>query len=234
MTCEKELSKLLKEVTILYVEDEDSIREDIEEILTLFCHNVLTAQNGEVAYEIYKKEKPHIVLTDIKMPKLDGISLVKQIRENDLGTAIVFLTAYIDEENLFLAANLNIQAYISKDTITYPKLKKVLFQAIKFLNLTTNLYIHITNELSYDKVTGLLIYQDKQEIKLNKKEKAFMDLLVDNKNGLITYSEIENYVWDGYDEVMTSMALRSVVKNLRKKIPFEFIKNISGQGYKLS
>lgn len=233
MAQENELSRLLKEITILYVEDEDNIREDLEEVLTLFCQNILTAKNGEEAYRLYKEKNPHIILTDINMPKMDGISLVKKIRKDDLTTAIIFLTAHTNEENLFSAANLNIQAYISKPTITYKKIKEILFQAVEFLNLTTKLYIHINEKLSYDKVSGLLIYENDQKIKLNKKEKALMDLLVMHKNSLLTYSKIENSIWNPYEEVMTSNALRSVVKNLRKKSPVQFIENISGQGYKL-
>lgn len=234
MFCKKELLELIKDVVILYVEDEDSIREEVTGILKFFCNNVLTSVDGEEAYEIYKKEKPHIILTDIKMPNMDGIALAKKIREDDLTTAIIFLTAHTDEKNLLLAANLNIQAYIPKAILTYEKITNTLFQAIKFLNLTTNLYIHITDELLYDKTTGTIIYQDKLKISLNKKEKTFIDLLTENKNKIVTYQEIENYVWDGYYEVMTGTALRTMVKNLRKKIPVIFIENVSKQGYKLT
>jgi DNA-binding response OmpR family regulator len=61
-----------------------------------------------------------------------------------------------------------------------------------------------------------------------------MDLLVNNKDRVISYSEIENFVWKDYDEVMTSMALRTIVKNLRRKSPVSFLENISGQGYRLN
>ena len=71
------------------------------------------------------------------------------------------------------------------------------------------------------------------KIKLNKKETKLMNLLIENQNRVVTYSEIERHVWMEYDEVMTSMALRTVIKNLRKKISTEFIKNVSVQGYKL-
>jgi DNA-binding response OmpR family regulator len=60
-----------------------------------------------------------------------------------------------------------------------------------------------------------------------------MDLLVQNKNKVITYSQIEQEVWLKNDEVMSQSALRTVVKNLRKKSPVNFIENISGTGYKL-
>jgi len=232
MTCAKELSRLLKEVTILYAEDEPTIREDIYELLSLFSQDVIVAKDGEEALNLYNEKKPHIIVTDIVMPKMNGISLAKKIRENDLTIPIIFLTAYTDEHYLFSAANLNIQAYIVKP-LDYKKIKEVLFQVVDFLNLTTNIYTHITDKLSYDKVAGILLYHENEEIKLNKKEKALMDLLVEHKSGIVTYDEIENYVWDNNNETMTHTALRTIVKNLRKKSPVDFIENVSGQGYKI-
>lgn len=226
--------KLLENITILYIEDEDMLREDIKDILLVFCKNILTAKDGEEGYEIYKKEKPQFILTDINIPKIDGISLSKKIREDDITTAIAFLTAYSDEEKLLLAANLNIQGYILKSTLTYEKIKDLLFKAIIFLDLSTNLYLNINDELSYEQTLGQFTYKNDLKINLNKKEKALMNLLLQNKNKLVTYRQIENNVWDNYDEVMSGTALRTIVKSLRKKIPTPLIKNISGEGYKLT
>ena len=61
-----------------------------------------------------------------------------------------------------------------------------------------------------------------------------MNLLIGNKDRVITYDEIENYVWKDFDEVMTSMALRTIIKNLRRKTPIDFLENISGQGYRIN
>lgn len=103
---------------------------------------------------------------------------------------------------------------------------------MEYLNLTSNILVHIDKELSYDKINGILKHKT-LEYKLNNKEKSLMDLLVQNKNKVITYSQIEQEVWLKNDEVMSQSALRTVVKNLRKKSPVNFIENISGTGYKL-
>lgn len=233
MTDVKELARLLREVSILYVEDEDEVRLEVEQLLSLFSNRVVTASNGDEAYKLFCETKPHLIITDIEMPKTNGIEFAKKVREKNLQVPIIMLTAYANTEYLLPAANLNIQAYLIKP-LESKSLKESLYQVVELLNLTTNLTSEIAKDLIYDKQNGTLIYQSENAITLNKKEKILMDLLVDNKNRVISYSEIENYVWRDYDEVMTSMALRTIVKNLRRKSPMNFLENISGQGYRLN
>ena len=232
MTSAKELSKLLKEITILYVEDEEEARKNISEILGKFSDNILLASNGDEALKIFEEQSVQLVITDIEMPIMNGIKLIEKIRKDDVVTPIIMLTAFTSSDYLLKCANLNIQAYIVKP-IEYKTLKEALYKVTEYLNLTSNLYLHISKELSYDKMNGILINNEIHEIPLNKKEKALMNLLVENKNKLVTYCEIEHAVWNDYDEVMTESALRTVIKNLRKKSEIKFIDNIAGLGYKI-
>jgi len=230
----KGFNDILKNIKILYVEDEIDIMEDIKELLECYCNNVIVASNGEEAYELYTKEKPNIILTDIKMPVMDGVTFIKKIREVDLKTAVIFLTALNSEEKLLEAANLNVQGYILKSKITSSELMGRLYHAIQYLDLSVNLSIKFSNDLFYDQLTGTFTYKETEQIKTNKKEKAFINLLLENKNKLVTYRIIENVVWNGYDEVMTGSALRTLVLALRKKLPINIIENISKEGYKIN
>ncbi len=232
MTSSKELSKLLKEVTILYVEDDKKTRDTIFETLSKFSNNIKTAKDGKEALEIYKAGSIQLIITDIEMPIMNGIKFITEVRKEDIITPIVMITAHTSTEYLLPCANLNIQSYILKP-INFKNLKEALFKVTEFLNLTSNIYIHISKELSYDKINGVLVIHENEEISLNKKEKALMSLLVENKNKLATYSEIEYAVWLDNDEIMTESALRTVIKNLRKKSDIKFIDNVSGLGYKL-
>ncbi|MCK5110383.1 MAG: response regulator transcription factor [Arcobacteraceae bacterium] len=227
-----ELSKLLKEITILYVEDEYGTRDTVSQTLSKFSDNIKVASNGAEALDIYSNHNIQLIITDIEMPVMDGIAFISEVRKNDITTPVIMLTAYSSNNYLLSCVNLNIQAYILKP-INYAKLKEALFKVVEYLNLTSNIHIHISKDLSYDKINGVLIIHETQEISLNKKEKAFMNLLVEHKNNLVTYSEIEHSVWYDFNEVMTESALRTVVKNLRKKSTVPFIDNISGIGYKL-
>ena len=227
----KELSKLLKEITILYVEDECEAKNEISQTLENFSKNILSASNGREAIELYKNNDIQLIITDLQMPLMNGVTLIEYIRENDIHTPVIILTAHATADYLLPCANLNIQSYIVKP-INFQKLKRALYKVVEYLNLTSNILVHIDKELSYDKINGTLKYKT-LEYKLNNKEKSLMDLLVQNKNKVITYSQIEQEVWLKNDEVMSQSALRTVVKNLRKKSPVNFIENISGTGYKL-
>ena len=232
MTSSKKLSKLLKEVTILYAEDDKETREAITETLNKFSNNIKVAKDGKEALDIYKEGLVQLIITDIEMPIMDGIKFISKVRENDIITPVIMLTAHTSTDYLLPCANLNIQSYILKP-INYSNLKEALFKVTEYLNLTSNIYIHIAKDLSYDKINGVLVVHETEEICLNKKEKALMSLLVENKNNLVTYAQIENAVWLDFDEVMTESALRTVIKNLRKKSDIKFIDNVSGLGYKL-
>lgn len=228
----KEYDYIIKQMTIIVAEDSIEYQKMIKSVLSNFCDNIIIMDNGEEAYNAYKKYNPQVILTDIEMPKLDGLSLTEKIREKDNQTAIIILTSFINEDYLLKAANLNIQGYLKK-AFEIQALKDILIKVAKQLADTNSLKINITDKLLYDKLAGILIEKNKKEIKLNKKEKALLELLLENNNRITTYQEIENKIWIQNDEVMTASALRTVVTHLRKKSTTDFIQNISGHGYKL-
>lgn len=228
----KELANLLKNISILYVEDDTQTREEMTNVLSQISNSIFVASTGSEALEMYEKISPQIIISDIAMPNLNGIDFIKKIRENNIRIPIILLTAYNEVEYLLPAANLNIQSYVIKP-ITSTKLKEVLYNALEFLNMNSSIYLEISKDFKYDKDNSEIINSLNEKIKLNKKETHLINLLIANQNRVVTYSEIERHVWMEYDEVMTSMALRTVIKNLRKKTSTDFIQNVSGQGYKL-
>jgi CheY-like chemotaxis protein len=77
----KELSKLLKEITILYVEDECEAKNEISQTLENFSKNILSASNGREAIELYKNNEIQLIITDLQMPLMDGVTLIESIRK---------------------------------------------------------------------------------------------------------------------------------------------------------
>ena len=229
----KELSTILKDVSILYVEDDKIIRDDMHKALSMYSNHVMVASSGFDALDIYYENSPQIIISDILMPKLNGINFIKKIREDNINIPVILLTAFTDKEYLLPAANLNIQSYLVKP-VKSSELKESLYKAVKILNENSPLFVSLPNSLKYDKLNSQLLCQNGEKVKLNRKEKKLVDLLISNSNRVVTYNEIENHVWSEYYEVMTSMALRTIIKNLRKKVCSSFIENISGQGYKVS
>ncbi|WP_419764409.1 MAG: response regulator transcription factor [Arcobacter sp.] len=215
----------LKDVTILCVEDEDGIREFIVNTLKYYFKEVYEAKNGLEAYEIYEEYKPKIVLTDIEMPKVDGIELIKKIRKIDLDTMVIMLTAYSNEEYLMNLINLNVDHFILKP-LNSKKLNEALNKYIE-RNFSEQILLHADLKLNLSKRE--LIYKDNEIIPLRKREQDFLYLLHKNKNSITSYEQIEVELWQ--DKFMTSHALKSFIKEIRHKIPINIIKNISQAGY---
>lgn len=229
------MSKLEKfrSSNVLFVDDDDMVRYSIDFTLKNIFNKTFIAPNGRIALELCRTKQIDLIITDIEMPDVDGIEFIKQIREIDLFLPIVILSAHTNIEYLFSCVNLNIQAYIVKP-ITSTKLRDTLHQVSNYLQekiVTTEL--ELANKIRYDKASSTLIDPKGERMGLKKKEKLLLDLLLKNKNSIVSYETIEEAVWNDYWEVMTSYALRTVVKNLRKKVGKEMIENISGQGYRL-
>jgi two-component system, NtrC family, sensor kinase len=123
---------ILKNITILYAEDEFVIQEGITETLNLFEINVICAKNGQEGLSIFKSsdKKIDLILTDIKMPKLDGIGMIERIREIDKDIPIIITTAHQETTFLMESIELNISAYILKPIDIY-KLEASLIKAIE-------------------------------------------------------------------------------------------------------
>lgn len=107
---------LLKKLSILYVEDDETIRTELASLLTNFFTEVFVASDGDEGLSVYKKNKNKIdlIISDITMPKMSGIEMVKQIRDFDKEIAVIFATAYSDKEFLIDSIKLKVYNYIIK------------------------------------------------------------------------------------------------------------------------
>jgi len=105
---------LLSKSTLLLAEDEERLRESFRRVLLLYVREVYSAGDGEEAYALYRKHRPDIVITDIKMPKINGLDLVKKIRADDAQTPIVVTSAYTDQEFLLQSIKLSLVEYLVK------------------------------------------------------------------------------------------------------------------------
>ena len=226
---EKDILEKLKSVTLLYAEDEIGIRKNIADTLRYYVKEVYEANDGEEAYEIYKSNNPDIILSDIHMPKIDGIEFVKNIRKENRTIPIVMITAHTDRKYLLEAVELHMEKYIVKP-IEIDELLEVLKMCINILDLNKKVHLKVDKNYIYDYDSKELRYKD-ISIVLNKKEMLFLEILISNQDRIVNYEELQDKVWG--DAVMTDSALRSLVRNLRRKLPTDLIFNLSGVGYRL-
>jgi len=225
---QKELLAKLQNLTILYAEDEEGIRKNIADLLRYYVKEVYEAGDGEEAFLLYEQKKPDIIFSDIYMPKMDGIEFVKKVRQSDMKTPIVMITAHTDKEYLLDAVELHIEKYFVKP-INFEQLLSGLERCVALLERNRLVCLDIDNSYVYDLDNKELKYKDISVI-LNKKEMLFFETLISNQKRITFYKEFQDNVWVDY--VMTDSALRSLVRNLRKKLPTDIIYNLSGVGYK--
>jgi DNA-binding response OmpR family regulator len=217
----------LRSFTLLYAEDEIGIQNNIFEILDCMFKNIYLAKDGEEAYKLYLEKKPDLIITDIKMPKMTGLELIKKIRASNPKVRVIMTSAHTDLEYLLDATELHLVKYIVKP-ITEEKLNLALQAFIdSFENSTV---FNLIPMWVYDE-SKALVKGPNEEFILTKKENTFLKMLL-VKGRIITYNEIENILWEE-TSIMTQNALRLFIKNLRKKLPKNILKNIQGTGYRL-
>ncbi|MGD9625650.1 MAG: response regulator transcription factor [Arcobacter sp.] len=224
------LKNSYKNIKILYVEDDEIARENGVEYLQNFFETIYEASDAIVALQLYEKYKPDIIITDIQMPKLNGLEFVKKIRQKDKKTQIIIITAFCDKDYLLKAIELQLVKYLIKP-VKEKEFEEALFLCVNSLQEDNSNIVKLENEIYFDTFNKNLVIKD-EIVKLRAKEILFLELLIKNKNRYVTYEEIENYVWS--ESVMTKDALKTLVKNLKTKIPKDLILNLTNSGYKIN
>jgi len=223
----KDLVKKLSSYSILYIEDEDGIRENVSELLSDLFKKVIAVDNIPKALETYKTFQPDLIISDIRVKDGNGLDFIKEIRKTDNKTRVIVTSAYTDLEYLLKAAELHLVKYIVKP-LDDDNLTIALQEFVDSLN--DKPIITLKDNWIYDQV-NLLVKNENEEFTLTKKEHLFLKLLVE-ENRVISYEELENTIWDKKGS-MTQNAMRLFVKNMRKKLPEKSLNNIQGVGYKL-
>nr|WP_321267878.1 response regulator [uncultured Sulfurimonas sp.] len=223
------MNNMLKNFTILYVEDDEMVRKSAVEYLERVAKKVLQAKDGKEAINVWKKHKPDIIITDISMPRLNGIDMASYIRAHDKDVQIIIATAHSDIDYLLKAVELQLVKYIIKP-ITKEKLLGALEKSMELIEDKSKFNLALSPTAKYNAYEKV-IYNNNEEVKLTKNETLFLDLLAHHHTRVVKYEEIEHAIW-AY-EGMSQDAIRSLVRGLRKKVPQDCIENISGTGYKL-
>jgi two-component system, OmpR family, response regulator VanR len=216
----------LKNYTVLCVEDEEGIRKRLVNTLKYYFTEVYEASNGEEGYELYYEYKPNIIISDIEMPLKNGIEMISNIRKDDLSTIVIMLTAYSSEEYLLSLINLNINHYILKPVNS----ENLLNGIIKAFGDKLENKIKFTDEVYFNMKKRELYYKE-ELIVLRKRDKDFLLLLHENRNRVLSYETIEEYIWK--DRSMSMSALKTFIKELRQRLPIDLIVNVPQEGYKL-
>ncbi len=220
------------DLTILVVDDESRMRKLIRDFLIQKNYNILEAEDGEKALKVYEenKEKISLILLDVMMPKLDGWSVLRNIRQENKKLPIVMLTARAEEQDELFGFELGVDEYITKPFS--PKILVARVEAILKRSMPE------AKELkSYDGIVidneGRTVTVDGKQVELSFREYELLKYLLDNENIALSRDKILNTVWN-YDYYGDSRTIDSHIKKIRHKLgkKGKHIQTIRGIGYK--
>ena len=218
-------AKKMNAYTILYIEDDFNVRQQISEFLGRYCKKLYTCESSEEGLEIYKKHQPDILLLDINLPKMNGIEFATLIRKKDKKTRILISTAYTNQEFMVQAIELGLTRYLVKP-VTNEEFFMAFKKCIKELELSHIVYLG--EGYSYNKKTTSITKENLVTL-LRKKESEILEFFIAREGEVVRYDILENAIWS--NEVMTRDAIRSQIRNIRQKIGSKCFENITGVGY---
>lgn len=234
--------ELTKNINILYVEDDKNFRFEIVEVFNDMFKSVDVAYDGEEALTKYNNyfDKHGVfydmVITDINMPNMDGLTLINNIYQKNKMQQIIVISAHDDSNTLLELVNVGIEQFLLKP-LEYNKVLTTLYNsALKLIdtkdkNEVVNI-IDLGSNYKWD-ISQQILYCDTLEVKLTKKELLLINLFIKKNTKISTLEEIFYLLWEDEPHLATKESLKSIISRLRKKIPNNLIENVYGLGYRL-
>ena len=216
---------------ILVVDDESRIRKLLRDFFTAKGYQILEAEDGEKAIEVFEenRNKIKLILLDVMMPKLDGWSVLRKIRQES-NLPVIMLTARGEEQDELFGFELGVDEYISK-----PFSPKILVARVEAI--LKRVYGDTEQLKDYDGIVidqeGRTVKVDGKPIDLSLREYELLKYLLDNENIALSRDKILNNVWN-YDYYGDSRTIDSHIKKIRHKLgkKGKYIETVRGIGYK--
>jgi DNA-binding response OmpR family regulator len=218
---------ILSSKTILIADDDSSTLKWLNRVLKLYFKEVYTAKDAIEALAVFEENPTDIVVSDIQMPSVDGLTLLEKISSISKDTLKVVMTAFNNEIYLNRAVKSGIDFYFKKPI----DIDELLVSLAS--NLSKNFvedYIDLGEGFTYNKRLKN-VTKDSKLIALTKKEILLLELLIKNRYTIVSLEYIEKSL---YDEPASINAIRMVIVGLRKKLYMDIVENLKGFGYRLT
>lgn len=221
-----------EKIKIILAEDEPALAQIIKESLETRDFKVFLCKNGEEAFSEFLKNKPDILVLDVMMPKKDGFTLAQEIRKTDKKTAIIFLTAKSQTQDVVDGFHFGGNDYLKKPF----SMEELIVRIHALLNrITTKIdEVFEIGDYTFNSVKQTLHHAE-NSISLTHREASLLQLLLENKNEILDRSIILKKIW-GDDDFFNGRSMDVFITKLRKKLSLDpniQIINIRNQGYKL-
>ena len=219
--------KNFKNITILLAEDEKQLALAMKSAIGEYFNKFIVAYNGEEALEAYHAYKPHIIITDILMPKLTGLELMKKLRKENSDLPIIILSAHSDSDKLLQAIDFGVTKYFIKPVDPEELLDYMLTLIPK---IEENKIIKLKDAFNF-KVQIKELYLNNSAVKLTRREVNFLTFLLEQKEYMASNNIIKRVIWN---EEVSDERLRTFIRRLREKTSKKLIVNSSGLGYSIA
>ena len=226
------LQTYTSKMDILLVEDNEKLYTELLNVLKMLFKNVDGASNGVEALSLYEKNNYDLILSDISMPKLNGVELSKKVKQLNQKQEIIILSAHKDSEYLFELINTGVRRFIEKP-VSFELLVDELYIVCKELYTQSDIKntIVLSNNITY-KLKEKMLYIDNNCVNLTKYEDKLLYILIKRVNQNVSTDEIVNEFYMDNIDIDTDNVRKQIYK-LRKKLPKDLIQSIHGVGYRI-
>ena len=215
-------------INILIVEDEKEIREGVSEYLSEVGYNVISAEDGMQAIELFKNSKIDLVILDIMLPKANGFVVLNKIRQES-NVPVIMLTAMSDDYTQIMNFDEKADDYITKPfsiIVLHKRIEALLRRGVKVSENKKWFYGDI--EIDFE---GYSARKNGENIDLKPKEIKLIELLLKYEGKVLTRAQILDNLWN-IEESPNDRVIDVYIKNIRKKLLLDCIVTVKGIGYK--
>ena len=215
-------------INILIVEDEKEIREGVSEYLSEVGYNVISAEDGMQAIELFKNSKIDLVILDIMLPKANGFVVLNKIRQES-NVPVIMLTAMSDDYTQIMSFDEEADDYITKPfsiMVLHKRIEALLRRVVKVSENKKWFYGDI--EIDFE---GYSARKNGENIDLKPKEIKLIELLLKYEGKVLTRAQILDNLWR-IEEAPNDRVIDVYIKNIRKKLLLDCIVTVKGIGYK--
>ncbi|MDQ1263988.1 MAG: two-component system, OmpR family, response regulator [Campylobacterota bacterium] len=211
---------------ILLLEDEVMLNESICEYLESEGHQVDSFFDGLEALRVIKERNYDLLILDINVPNLDGLSFLEQMHTIKIHTPAIYISALVDIEDISRAYALGCNDYLKKPF----HLKELLLRIdrVKMLQNVPRVHLRLSKNYSYDQEHSVLLFNQEPQI-LTKRQFQIIDLLSRNRGRIVDFEQFQTYVWS--EQVVDNATMRAEINRLKKNLKEDFIINVRGMGY---
>ncbi len=211
---------------ILLLEDDKLLNDAIERYLHAKGHRVTAFRNGGEVLQELQSRAYDLLIFDISVPGIDGLSLLERLHGQRIMTPVIFISAIVDIEDISRAFDLGCHDYLKKPF----HLKELMLRIEKILqtHYVSQAHVRLSANYSFDREKGQLYFQNEVQI-LTRRQLQIIDLLARNRSRVVSYDMFRDYVYDDYD--IDTGTIRAEVNRLKKVLKEDIIVNVRGIGY---